>query len=111
MLAAAPRHSLFLGDVHHLWRKAGTLVRAVAKWLALGFSAGAPLVAGAFHFQDEGCRLGNDRFAHASFVAALPVFANQIIARRRAPRVPASPFASNHGGSPSGWPDSDAESR
>ena len=54
MLAAAPRHGLFLGDVHHFGRKAGALVRAVAKRLALGFSAGAPVVAGGFHFQDKG---------------------------------------------------------
>ena len=92
-----------------LWREAGALVRAVAKRLAFGFPAGTPVVAAGFYFQDVGGFLGNDRFAHASFVAAPAILANLIISIHPAPRVPASRFASNHGGSPSGWPDSDAE--
>jgi len=83
MFTTAPRHSLFFGDIHFGRRKAGTFVRTVAEWLAFGFAAGAPVETAGLHFQDVGGFLGNDRFTHASFVAADLDLANKITSKPR----------------------------
>ena len=70
MFAAAPRHSLGLGEIHFLRREGRAFVRAVAERLALGFSAGAEIKRAGLHRQHERGFLGNGWFTHAPFVSA-----------------------------------------
>ena len=64
MLARAPGDSFRFGDSHHFRLEAGAGVRAVAKGLAFGATAGAPPILAGFDFLDDRSALADKRFSH-----------------------------------------------
>ena len=68
MLAVAQRHSLRFRDRELYGSESGSLVRAVAKRLRLGTSAGTPPVITGGEWEDGGLSVEDNFFSHGSGV-------------------------------------------
>jgi hypothetical protein len=68
MFATAPRHGFLCSDLHLHRRESCALVRAIAKRLAFGSSAHAPIITASLGALNDGGFLGYYGFAHDIFV-------------------------------------------